>query len=121
METEEAARDAGDIEADDLAMPAHDGKYRQLWAWLRQQDRDEIQLDFTETEQILGIPLPPSARVHLPHWYGYRGTALGRAIRDAGSKASQVDLLNERVVFRRATPHASTIDDGRPEPGRACS
>jgi hypothetical protein len=103
LETERVADDAGQDD-DDPAMPTHDGKYRQLWAWLRAQDRDEIQLDFAETEQILGFPLPPSARVRLPPWYGYQGTALGRAIRDAGWKASKVDLTNERVVFFRATP-----------------
>lgn len=78
---------------------SHAGKYRALREWLTQQETSEINLSFNEVEEILGIPLPTSARVHLPHWYGYDGTALGRAIRDAGWKARGVDLANERVTF----------------------
>lgn len=48
-----------------------------------------------------GMPLPQSARDHLPHWYGYEGTALGRAIRDAGWRATEVNLTSERVTFVR--------------------
>lgn len=84
-------------EADDL----HSGKYQALWEWLRAQDRNEIRLSFDEVQQILRMPLPSSARNHLAHWYGYEGTALGRAIRDAGWRATQVNLTDERVVFVR--------------------
>jgi hypothetical protein len=84
---------------EDPEIESHTGKYRALWRWLKDQDRDEIRLSFADVEQILAMPLPPSARIHLPHWYGYDGTALGRAIRDAGWKASQVNLTDERVVF----------------------
>jgi hypothetical protein len=64
-----------------------------------QQEKSNIHLTFSEIEEILGLPLPTSARVHLPHWYGYNGTALGRAIRDAGWKARNVDLAMEQVTF----------------------
>ena len=90
-----------DADVEDVEVAAHDGKYRELWRWLGEQDADEIDLTFGDVEQILGIPLPPSARMHLPHWYGYEGTALGRAIRDAGWKASNVRLADERVTFKR--------------------
>jgi hypothetical protein len=86
-------------ELEDPSVPSHMGKYRKLWAWLRAQDADEIPLTFEEVEEVLGISLPPSARLHMPHWYGYDGTALGRAIRDAGWKASNVDLQEQRVTF----------------------
>ncbi|MDT0276663.1 DUF262 domain-containing protein [Blastococcus goldschmidtiae] len=91
--------EAVDEEVDDSSVPSHTGKYRKLWEWLRAQDADEIPLTFEEVEEVLGIPLPPSARLHMPHWYGYEGTALGRAIRDAGWKASMVDLQEQRVTF----------------------
>ncbi len=84
-------------------MTAHVGKYRELWSWLGQQQADELPMSFDAIEQILGMPLPPSARKHTVHWYGYKGTALGRAIRDAGWRASQVNLTAERVTFVRAT------------------
>lgn len=89
----------GAEDSDEDLEEAHSGKYRALWRWLTEQKSDEIRLSFGEVEQILGLPLPPSARNHLPHWYGYDGTALGRAIRDAGWKASQVSLADEQVVF----------------------
>lgn len=79
----------------------HTGKYRLLWRWLQDQGRDEINLSFADIEQVLGMPLPQSARRHLAHWYGYEGTALGRAIRDAGWRAHQVDLTDETVTFIR--------------------
>jgi len=88
------------LEADE-DLPGHAGKYRPLWAWLSDQNRDEIMLHFSDVEQILGFPLPASARIHLPYWYGNDGTALGRAIRDAGWRASQVNLTHERVTFVR--------------------
>jgi hypothetical protein len=95
----EESADAVEEETEDPSVPSHTGKYRKLWEWLRAQDADEIPLTFEEVEEVLGIPLPPSARLHTPHWYGYEGTALGRAIRDAGWKASKVDLQEQRVVF----------------------
>lgn len=64
-----------------------------------QQEASDIHLTFSEVQEILGIPLPTSARVHLPHWYGYDGTALGRTIRDAGWKARNVDLATEHVTL----------------------
>jgi hypothetical protein len=95
----QASHTAGE---DDETVASHAGKYRALWQWLRSQNSDQIQLGFSDVEQILGIPLPPSARNHLTHWYAYEGTALGRAIRDAGWKASQVNLADEQVTFLRA-------------------
>ncbi|MBI1351765.1 MAG: DUF262 domain-containing protein [Actinomycetales bacterium] len=90
---------ADDSVGEDEDMPGHAGKYRALWSWLGDQDRDEIPMSFSDVEEILGMALPPSARNHEAHWYGYEGTALGRAIRDAGWKASQVNLTSERVTF----------------------
>ncbi|MGR7026354.1 DUF262 domain-containing protein [Geodermatophilus sp. URMC 62] len=87
---------------DDVAAPSHTGKYQRLWRWLRAQEGDRIELAFEQVEQILDVPLPRSARVHLTHWYGYEGTALGRAIRDAGWRASGVDLVEQRLTFVRA-------------------
>jgi hypothetical protein len=102
VESQEPLADESMSNADeevDASVPSHAGKYRKLWEWLRAQDADEIPLSFEEVEEVLGIPLPPSARLHMPHWYGYDGTALGRAIRDAGWKASKVDLQEQRVTF----------------------
>ncbi len=79
----------------------HGGKYRPLWNWLRFQETSPVTATFGEIETVLGFPLPPSSRRHLPHWYGYEGTAVGRAIRDAGWRARHVDLDAETVLFER--------------------
>jgi hypothetical protein len=112
------AGEASDLELDDLvgsprspeetaalaAQVEHTGKYRRLWEWLQRQQHSPVATTFTEIEQVIGMPLPPSCRRHLPHWYGYRGSAVGRAIRDAGWRARHVDLTAETVIFERL-PH----------------
>jgi len=68
--------------------------------WLVNQPDDRGDATFAEIEQVLGCPLPPSSRRHQPHWHSYEGSAVVRAIIDAGWKAS-VDMNAERVTFRR--------------------
>jgi hypothetical protein len=85
------------------ARPGHSGRYQALWRWLDDNSADEVRLTFEEVEQILGLPLPPSARDYQTHWKGYSGTALGRAIRDAGWRAVTVGLNEQRVVLQRDT------------------
>lgn len=70
----------------------HTGKYRPLWEWLQRQDHREIRISFLALEREAGIVLPDSCRAHLPHWYSYQGSAVARAIIDAGWHASRVDL-----------------------------
>jgi len=93
--------------------PSHTGKYQRLWRWLQDQGRDEVNLTFADIEQVLGMPLPQSARRHPTHWYGYAGTALGRAIRDAGWHASQVNLTDETVTFVRDEGQGAHEDESR--------
>lgn len=97
-----AAEPAETATTEEAEVAGHAGKYRALWRWLQDQSTDEISMSFSDVEDIVGMPLPPSARNHLPHWYGYEGTAVGRAIRDAGWRASGVNLTAERVTFVRA-------------------
>lgn len=56
---------------------------------------------FVEVARVLGFPLPQSSCVRLAHWYGYTRTAGGRAIRDAGWRATEVNLQSETVRFVR--------------------
>mgnify|MGYP000505615506 CR=1 FL=1 len=84
-----------------MAPSDHHGKYRPLWEWLGQQREPVVTATFGEVERVLGFPLPPSGRRHLPHWYGYDNTAVGRAIRDAGWRARRVSLDTEMVTFER--------------------
>lgn len=97
------------VEDEAQAAPSHEGKYRDLWRWLREQERDEVSLTFSQIEEILGFSLPSSSRNHEGHWYGYEGTAVGRAIRDAGWRARNVDLLEESIIFTRMLAESSDL------------
>ncbi len=81
----------------------HTGKYRPLWLWLRAQTQARVDLSFAEVEAILGFELPPSSRTHPPHWHGYKGSAVARAIIDAGWRSRDLNLTAERVTFVRAS------------------
>lgn len=76
---------------------SHTGKYRRLFDYLVGHEAEPISLSFAEVERILGFPLPPSSRRHMPHWYGYEGSAVARAIRDAGWRARHVSLEDESL------------------------
>lgn len=76
---------------------AHTGKYRPLWEWLLQQERREIRISFSDLERQAGITLPESSRAHVAHWHSYQGSAVVRAIVDAGWHGARVDL-NAGVV-----------------------
>jgi len=91
----------GDSKAGGVVIVEHAGKYRPLWEYLRGTTADSVEMSFGDVERILGFPLPPSSRKHPAHWYGYEGTAVGRAIRDAGWRATEVDLNATSVRFER--------------------
>ncbi len=88
-------------------MDEHSGKYRSLWQWLRKQSADELTMTFAEVEQRLGFPLPASSRRHVAHWHSYEGSAVSRAIIDAGWRAHHVDLQRETVTFSRSDRRSS--------------
>lgn len=77
----------------------HQGKYRPLWSWLKDQEGRTLRVRFVDIEERLGFKLPPSSRKHQAHWHSYDGSAVVRAIVDAGWRAHRVDLANETVVF----------------------
>ncbi|WBQ04465.1 DUF262 domain-containing protein [Kribbella sp. CA-293567] len=81
----------------------HTGKYEPLWRWLRDCEKGEVHLTFSKVEQILGFSLPNSSRDHPPHWYSYEGSAVARAIIDAGWKATHVQLSAETVTLVRSS------------------
>lgn len=82
----------------------HSGKYRPLWLWLRSQDRRPQRLTFVDIERRAGILLPDSSRAHIAHWHSYQGSAVARAIIDAGWHASQVDLNATSVTLSPGPP-----------------
>jgi hypothetical protein len=80
-------------------------KYAALSAWLAGEKRQTIEASFREIEEVLGFPLPPSSRRYVAHWHGYKGSAVVRAIKDAGWLARNVDLAAERLVLERDRAH----------------
>jgi hypothetical protein len=79
----------------------HVGKFRALWAWLRDQPGAELPVTFDEIEEVIGTPLPRSCRRHPAHWSSYEGSAVARAIQDAGWTATKVNLGQQRLVLVR--------------------
>lgn len=51
-----------------------------------------VRISFSDLERKAGIALPDSSRAHVAHWHSYQGSAVVRAIVDAGWHAAQVDL-----------------------------
>jgi hypothetical protein len=86
-------------DATPVKVKRHSGKYGALWTWLVNQERRSITVTFSDIEQAIGMPLPDSSRSHVQHWYGYKGSAVARAIIDAGWRASQVHLNSGTVTF----------------------
>ena len=85
----------------DAAMRGHAGKYHRLWAWLIDQPGNRIETTFGEVEEIIGMRLPPSCRKHQAHWHSYEGSAVVRAVHDAGWRARDVSLEREQITFVR--------------------
>ncbi|WP_444664291.1 GmrSD restriction endonuclease domain-containing protein [Cellulomonas sp. CW35] len=86
------------------------GTYDSLREWLAEQPIDVVSLSFEQVEDVVAAPLPASARAFEQHWRGYQGSALYRAIVDAGWRTAVVDLDAERVVLQRAPEEAA--EDG---------
>jgi hypothetical protein len=82
----------------------HTGKYGALWEWLRRQECRELRVTFSDIEQVLGFPLPDSCRHHVAHWHSYQGSAVARAIIDAGWHAARVQLASGNVTLSLDPP-----------------
>lgn len=64
----------------------------------------EWRASFAEIESVLGCRLPPSARKHQA-WWGNEtsgGRAQKRAWLSVGWETAELDIANERLIFRRA-------------------
>jgi hypothetical protein len=92
-----------------LLTKAPHGKYAALTRWLLEADEPEVRASFADIEAVLGFPLPPSCRAYVAHWHGYDGSAVARAIADAGRRTSDVSLGRETLTFVRLPP--LTVDE----------
>jgi hypothetical protein len=80
------------------------GKYEPLAESLQDREQDEWTASFKQIEEVLGFPLPPSARRYREWWANQRGQGHSQAKgwQDAGWQVRKVDLAGERATFRRA-------------------
>ena len=76
-------------------------KYEPLLRFLQARlDAESIRLSFAEIDEILGFPLPKSARDHQAWWSNTRlGHSHAAAWLDAGWKTAMLDLASQRVTF----------------------
>jgi hypothetical protein len=78
------------------------GKYSPFAAWLMNQSRDVIEMTFEKVEEVIGFPLPRSAREHDTYWRGrHRGSTIGTAIKDAGWRVKHLHMPTEHVTLER--------------------
>ncbi len=77
-------------------------KYYPLFKYLRRQpDSGLIELSFVEIEEILGKPLPATAR-STRAWWANSNTPHGRSWQEADWLVDDVDFEGQYVVFRPA-------------------
>ena len=78
------------------------GKYEPLEEFLKRRPGDNIELNFSQIERIIGKPLPDGARQHLQDWdYRPPGTSLSNAWHNAGFQVVMVDIENQKVKLQR--------------------
>ena len=73
-------------------------KYFNLTTHLAGLDENVWEASFEEIQNILGMPLPPSAYQY-PAWWANQGRAQSLAWQGAAWETRRVDLKNEKVTF----------------------
>jgi hypothetical protein len=110
----------GTAEPVDAGIPGSEslppGRYARLTDFLAGCDTPTVACTFEQLEDVLGAPLPPSARTSIPYWSRLK-TALGSAIAAGGYRPTTVDLWNERVILARVAARRPAPVRRRP-PGR---
>jgi hypothetical protein len=93
------------------------GKYEPLATHLESASANEWSATFAQVEQVLGFPLPPSARKHREWWSNQSGAghSQARGWQDAGWQVWKVDLQEEKVIFRRRPTGGGVGGTGRSE------
>lgn len=79
------------------------GKYDPLNRFLSKAERDEYDMAFSEIEEILACPLPPSAHRYQAWWANesHGSHSHARSWQDAGWETARVNLPAKQVRFVR--------------------
>jgi hypothetical protein len=88
------------------------GKYEPLASLLSARPDDTWEAPFETVEEVLGFPLPASARRHREWWANQRGGGHSQAKgwQEAGWQVWRVDLRAETVTFRRSAPKSPPME-----------
>ncbi len=79
--------------------------YQPLEKYLKSQSFGEIPMSFAEIARILGRALPKSAYDHRPWWANEAaGHSHAKAWLNAGFETAQVDMAQQKLIFRRIRP-----------------
>lgn len=77
------------------------GKYYKLESYLIQSEDPIVALSFSEIEEILGFPLPPSAYKHQALWSNSKSHPIALSWLNAGYNTEQLSLTGQSIVFKR--------------------
>lgn len=92
-------------------------KYDPLTRHLSSRNLSRIPMRFGELEDLLGFPLPASARRHRAWWSNNpSNSVMTKAWLEAGYQSEQVDLCSEKLVFAKLN---SLDEPPEPTPGPA--
>lgn len=80
-------------------------KYNKLQKYLASLDSDSFMTNFDALEDILGLKLPPSAKLY-PAWWANQGRGQSLAWEQAGWKTADVSIPLKTVNFVRANKMA---------------
>ncbi len=77
-------------------------KYFPLYTHLKQCPQDEVVLALAEIEELIEMPLPGSAHQQRAWWSNRsKGALQSQAWMQAGYLVDEIDLENERILFRK--------------------
>ena len=76
-------------------------KYRRLTELLANSEGKPVSLSFKQIEEIIGFPLPDSAREHRAFWANTTSHSIALSWLSVGYKTVDVNLSSELVVFEK--------------------
>jgi hypothetical protein len=85
------------------------GKYEPLKSFLKSREQDIVEMTFLDIETVLGSKLPPS-KTQRAFWSNNpNNNVMTREWLDAGFETGAVDLLREKLVFRRRSRQKNNV------------
>ena len=90
-------------------------KYEPLKTYLKTQNLERVPMRFNEIEKLVGFDLPKSSRNHRAWWSNNpSNSVITHAWLGAGYETSEVDMVSERLTFRRTAKSAIMSPASKP-------